>query len=160
MANAPRRELSSAFDDMLSKSKKSLDDLYRGAPGGNSTKPVFLRSQAPGGVSAASGTSSGTVLGDDSIAVRTLNERLGRDWRYEVAEQKRDGDEAIVLCKLTFGKDRVSRAQFGRAKMSSESVAGASGGVAFKLGAGSASAESEAFRRATEAALMNCAALI
>ena len=28
-ANTPRPQLSSAFDDMLAKSKKSFDDLYR-----------------------------------------------------------------------------------------------------------------------------------
>ena len=49
-----------------------------------------------------------------------LNERFGSDWRYEVAEQQRDGDEAIVLCKLTFGKEGAVRTQFGRAKIPSE----------------------------------------
>ena len=37
MADTQRPELSSAFDDMLARSKKRFDDLYRGAatPGGS-----------------------------------------------------------------------------------------------------------------------------
>ena len=31
--------------------------------------------------------------------------------------QQRDGDEAIVLCKLFLGKDGAVRTQFGRAKI-------------------------------------------
>ena len=45
MANAQRPELSSAFDDMLSKNKKSFEELYRGGrslagPTGAITKPA------------------------------------------------------------------------------------------------------------------------
>ena len=52
------------------------------------------------------------------------------------------------------------RTQFGRAKDSQEPVAGATGGVRFKVGARARPDEREAFRRATEAALTNCAELI
>ena len=61
--------------------------------------------------------------------MRRLNERFGNDWRYEIAEQQRDGDEAIVLCKLVLGKDGAVRTHFGRARISEGPVAGASGGV-------------------------------
>ena len=97
----------------------------------------------------------------DSAAARWLNERFGSDWRYEISEQKRDGDEAIVLGKLTFGRESAVRTQFGRAKISGDPVAASSGGVRFKIGgAGSEQDEREAFRRAAEAALTNCVDLI
>ncbi len=100
-------------------------------------------------------------LGADSPAARRLNERFGSDWRYEVAEQTRDGDEAIVLGKLTFGRDNAVRTQFGRARISGDPVAATSGGVRFKIGgSGTEQDERDAFRRAAEAALMNCVDLI
>jgi hypothetical protein len=163
MANAQRPELSSAFDDMLSKNKKSFEELYRGGrslagPTGAITKP------AAGWEKPAAASPRAAVpvqLGPNSQAARLLNERLGNEWRYEVAEQKRDGDEAIVLCKLIFGKDGAVRTQFGRSKITDASVAGARAGVRYKMGDTSAAAdESEAFRRATEAALMHCVELI
>jgi hypothetical protein len=163
MANTQRPELSSLFDDMLSRNKASFEELYRGGkslagPGAAVTKPAAGWEK----IAAASPHAAAAVrLGADSAAARRLNERLGNDWRYEVAKQKRDGDEAIVLCKLIFGKDGAVRTQFGRAKIADASVAGASSGVRFKMGGtGAAADESEAFRRATEAALMHCAELI
>ena len=100
-------------------------------------------------------------LDPDSPVARRLNERFGNDWRYEIAEQQRDGDEAIVLCKLILGKEGAVRTQFGRAKISQGPVVGASGDVRFKLGvAGAEQDERDAFRRAAEAALMNCVDLI
>jgi hypothetical protein len=93
--------------------------------------------------------------------MRRLNERFGSDWRYEITEQRRESGEAIVLCKLTFGKDGAVRTQFGRAAFSYGAVTGAADGVRFSLGAGGSTAdERDAFRRAAEAALMNCIELI
>jgi len=160
MANTQRPVISSVFDDMLSKTRKSFDKLYssRQLPAGPSaagSKSVLRRQKTP------TSPSENLQIDADSPAARRLNERLGDDWRFEIAEQKRDGDEAIVLCKLIIGKDGAVRTQFGRAKIQRASVAGASGGVRFQVG-GTAAApdEREAFRRATEAALMNCAELI
>jgi hypothetical protein len=66
-----------------------------------------------------------------------------------------------VLGKLTFGRDKAIRTQFGRAKIASEKVPASSGGLRFKIGgAGSEQDEREAFRRAAEAALTNCVDLI
>ena len=99
-------------------------------------------------------------LDPKSPAVHRLNERFGAgNWRFEIAEQQRDGDEAIVLGRLTFGKEGAVRTQFGRATVGAKAVAAASGGVKFKLGAGGDTDERDAFRRATEAALINCADL-
>ena len=96
-----------------------------------------------------------------SAAARWLNEHFGTNWRYEIGTQKREGDEAIVLGKLTFGRDHAIRTQFGRARIAGDALAAASGGVRFKLGGtGSEHDEREAFRRAAEAALSNCIDLI
>lgn len=163
MANTQRPELSSVFDDMLVQNKKRFDDLYRGGrlhAGLSSTAATApLRPEritAPSPAIAAS-----IALDPDSPAVRRLRERFGNDWRYEIRERQREGDEAIVLCKLIFGKAGAVRTQFGRAKIWQGPVAGVSGGVRFKMGAASAEGdESDAFRAAAEAALMNCIDLI
>src|SRR5271170_6997168 len=153
MANPQRPEFSSVFDDMLVQNEKRFDDLFRGGR---------LHAGEPAASSAAFAGLAGKDLASgrpdpDSPVTRLLNERFGNDWRYEITEQKRAGDEAIVLCKLFLGKDGAVRTQFGRAKISDRPVAGVSGGVRFKIGReGAEQDEREAFRRATEAALMNC----
>lgn len=154
MANSRRSALSSVFDDMLLETRKSLDELY--SSGQLRVGPsAFLAKQKTG-----ASPSEPTQIDADSPAARRLNERLGNDWRFEIAEQKRDGDEAIVLCKLHIGKDGAVRTQFGRAKISTP-VAGVGGGVRFQVGGTAATPdERDAFRRAAEAALMNCAELI
>jgi hypothetical protein len=161
MANTPGPGLSSAFDDMLAQSKKRFDDLYRGgrqpSTEAAASAPAFSGRQT----TARKPRSPSAIVSADSPAVRMLNERFGNDWHYEIAEQSRDGDEAIVLGRLTFGRDNAVRTQFGRARVSGQAVAAASGGVRFKVGgAGTERDERDAFRRAAEAALMNCVDLI
>jgi len=158
MANPQRPEFSSVFDDMLEQNKKRFDDLFRGGrsqagePAASSAAFAGLAGKDTPVTAASSGRPDW-----DSPITRLLNERFGNDWRYEITEQKRAGDEAIVLCKLFLGKDGAVRTQFGRAKISDRPVAGVSGGVRFKIGReGAEQDEREAFRRATEAALMNC----
>ena len=162
MANSTRAGLSSVFDEMVANNKRRLDDLYADERPRFGT-PAAGRSSA-GGVREAGAhhaTFHPLLDPETSLAVRRLNERFGKDWRYEVADRQRDGDEAIVLCRLTFGKEESVRAQFGRAQLSQGSVAGMSDGVQFRSGgAGAKSDENDAFRRATEAALMNCIDLI
>ncbi len=160
MANPRRPGLLSVFDDMLGQSKKRFDDLFRGgrSPAGEPGSAAF----AGLAVKVAPVTAASSVRPDpDSPVTRLLNERFGDDWRYEITEQRRDGDEAIVLCKLFLGTEGAVRSQFGRAKISEGPVAGVSGGVRFKIGksAGADQGERDAFRRATEAALLNCADL-
>ena len=163
MANQQDTNLSSVFDGMLTQSKKQLDDLYRGSHGGlgglgKSAAAMFGGERIAPNV--ARPTSSVDAK-DDSPAARRLRERFGSDWHYDIKERHRDGDEAIVLGRLTFGKDGAVRTQFGRAKIPGAAVAGASGGVRFRVGEGSgAGDEQDAFRRAAEAALANCVDLI
>lgn len=163
MANQPQASMSSAFDDMLKQNKKQFDDLYRGSRGGVGALGKTATAIFGGDTIAlaASRPVSFADREDGSPAARRLRERFGNDWRYEITERHRDGDEAIVLCRLTFGKQSAVRAQFGRAKIGSAPVAGASGGIQFRIGEGSgARDEEDAFRRAAEAALANCLDLI
>jgi hypothetical protein len=107
------------------------------------------------------GAKSAGRLDPQSPAVRRLNDRFGNDWRFEIVDEQRDGDEAIVMCRLVLDKEGALRTQFGRARISQGPVPGASGGMRFTLNAaGAGQNEREAFRRATEAALMNCADLV
>ena len=163
MANQPQANLSSVFDGMLTRSKKQLDDLYRGS-GGGVGGPAKTAAALFGGEKAVPAEWCPTLSSDfedDSPAARRLRQRFGSEWHYEIKERHRDGDEAIVLGKLTFGKEGGIRTQFGRAKIPGVPVAGASSGVQFRIGeGGGARDEQDAFRRAAEAALTSCAALI
>jgi hypothetical protein len=160
MANPPRPELSSAFDDMLAQTRKRLDELYRGGLP-RAGEPVTSPSPLAGRQVTAKAPRAPANFDPDSPPVRRLNERFGSDWRYEIAERKRDGDEAIVLGRLTFGRANAVRTQFGRARISGSLVAAASGGVRFKVGgSGTEQDVRDAFRRAAEAALRNCVDLI
>lgn len=163
MADQGEANLSSVFDDMLTQSKTQLDDLYRGPHGGLSGlgKPAAAMFGGEKSTPTVSRQTSSADAKDNSPAARRLRERFGSDWHYDIKERHRDGDEAIVLGKLTFGKGGAVRTQFGRAKIPGPAVAGASGGVAFRVGEGSSARdEQDAFRRAAEAALANCVELI
>jgi hypothetical protein len=161
--NSPHPQLSSVFDDMLANGKQRFEDLYRGGLARPDATSAPARSSVARTTSAPR-AATGSVpakLDPDSAAARWLNDHFGANWRYEIAAQKREGDEAIVLGKLTFGRDNAIRTQFGRAKITSEKVPASSGGLRFKIGgAGSEQDEREAFRRAAEAALSNCVDLI
>ena len=161
MANTQGRELSSVFDDMLAQNKKRFDDLYgRGRTG--AVSPVATVAPVPPGRASATSLriTPPPPLDPHSAAARRLDERFGKDWRYEVVEQQRDGDEAIVLCRLFLGKDGAVRTQFGRAKISQGPVVGASGDVRFRLNVtGAEEDERKAFGLAVEMALMNCIGL-
>ena len=161
MAKAQQTPLSSVFDDLVAQNKKRFDDLY--ARGRSKAVGPAITATAPIGrktLSAPSLAGAPAIqLEPDSAAARRLNQRFGNDWRYQIAAQQRRGDEAIVLCKLIFGKEGAVRTQFGRAKISGAAVVGASDGVRFQLDTDGAG-ERDAYRRATEAALMNCIDLI
>ncbi len=163
MANQPQPNLSSVFDGMLTQSKKQFDDLYRGSHGGVGGLGKTATAMFGGDklTPAGSRPASQPDLEDASPAARRLRERFGSDWHYEVMERHRDGNEAIVLGKLSFGKGGAVRSQFGRAKIPGASIAGASGGLQFRIGEGNgARDEQDAFRRAAEAALASCVDLI
>jgi|SRR5579872_2872902 len=163
MANEPPTRLSSVFDGMLTQSKKQFEALYRrpqDSVGSFGRTPAAIFGEEKF-VPAVARSASSSDVADDSPAARRLRERFGNDWHYEIKERHRDGDEAIVLGKLTFGNGGAVRTQFGRAQIPGGAVAGASSGVQFRIGEGSgARDEQDAFRRAAEAALANCLDLI
>src|SRR5271166_4446358 len=158
MAHTGRPELSSIFNDLLAQNRKQFDALYRrGRPHAGEPSAAARSAVAePRGAVPPSPTPS-ILLDPQSPAIRRLNERFGNDWRYEIAEQRRDGEEAIVLCKLIFGKEGTVRTQFGRTNFSHGPVVGTSSGLRFRLDiAGAGKDDRDAFRRAAEAALLNC----
>jgi hypothetical protein len=161
MANTPRPQLSSAFDDLLAQGRKHLDDLYCGGqpPTGKRVESATLFGNRE--IAAREPSVASIGPGADSAAARMLDERFGHEWHFQIAEQTRDGDDVIVLGKLTFSKGNAVRTQRGRARISPSPVAGTSGGVRFEVGGFvTEQDERDAFRRAAEAALTNCIDLI
>jgi hypothetical protein len=98
---------------------------------------------------------------------------LGADWRYEVLDRTREGNELVVRCRVTAPARGVSRTWHGSAPLSSagrggvSGTSGTAGSLRFTLGGGSAAsaddpirAEREAERQAIESALTACARLL
>lgn len=148
----------SSFDEMLERNRRELDGMYGGlAWTGASEAPP------PGAASPARAASA------ERPVVRQLNQRFGDKWRYEITERRRDGDEVIVLCRLTLPERNVTKAQFGLARIGRASagaaVRGSAAGVSFTLGAGESvslagDSEDAAYERAADDALAKCAAML
>jgi hypothetical protein len=156
MASGPRSRLSAPFDEMLERNKERFDALLhedRFGHGGDRDRVAAAR---------RSGTAHGAPLEvANSAAARYLNERYANRWRYEIAERHRVGDEVIVMCKLFLEDHGVVKAQFGRAKIAADSLAGRSGMVRFRLALSAPERnEDDAYRRAAENALANCVKLL
>ena len=103
-----------------------------------------------------------------SEAAAYLFIRFGSEWQIEVAERRREGDEIVVLVKLTVAGKNLVKSQFGRGKIPSASegnaIRGSAGGVAFSLGAESEAPtqppEDRGYRRAIENGLAKCVELL
>ena len=174
---------SSAFDELLERSRRELDALSGGS-GSPALSPGSPTSAVPAagssarratqGVSARPARASTLPPPSRSPAERALDEKLGADWRYEVLDRTREGDEMVVRCRVTAPSRDVSRTWHGSAALSGGDRGGASGGmtgtagnVRFSLG-GSTRApthdpirtEREAERQAIESALAACARLL
>ena len=109
----------------------SLDDLLR------DNKDQFDRiftAQMAGGDLAAAGADTASAA-PAGIAAR-LNARFGDTWSSEVVEHKSERGAVTVLCRLSVGE--VSKMQFGSARIQGDA--------------------GRALQRATEAALLSCAA--
>ena len=145
---------SSAFDEMLERSRRELDALSGGsdAPALSPTPRTSSRSSSrtslrtpprtssePAG-SRPSATRPSTTGRDGSDrsartaataprspAERALDEKLGTDWRYEVLERTREGGELVVRCRVTAPARGVSRTWYGSAPISGAGRGGASG---------------------------------
>jgi hypothetical protein len=149
MANKPSSGLASAFDAMLSQNRDRFDTMLHRRPGSTPAAPASTPQEA-------------------SESVRFLNDRYGRGWHHEVIERRREGDEVIVLCRLTVDELDMSKTQFGSAKIGEANTkpitAGSAGGIAFTLGSEQAGREKDteeaAFRRALDDGLAKCVALL
>ena len=174
---------SSAFDELLERSRRELDALSGGS-GAPALSPTSRTSRSPSAASSApvaSGVSarptrvSESPLASRSPAERALDDKLGPDWRYEVLDRTREGGELVVRCRVTAPARGVSRTWYGSAPLSgahrdgTAGMTGTAGNVRFSLGAGGGAGaqtndpirvEREAERHAVESALAACARLL
>jgi len=151
MADKPSSGLASAFDAMLSQNRDRFDTMLHRRP--DSTPAPARPADTPS---------------DATESVRFLNDRYGRGWRHEVIERRREGDEVIVLCRLTVDELDMSKTQFGSAKIGEANAkpitTGSAGGIAFTLGSEQTGREKDteeaAFRRALDDGLAKCVVLL
>ena len=169
---------SSAFDELLERSRRELDALSGGS-GERALSPASRTSPNSSANAIARGITQGAPTraqasppSERSPAERALDEKLGPGWRYEVLDRTRDGDEMVVRCRVVAPSRSVSRTWHGSAPLSGGSrggtlgMKGSSGNVSFTLGGRSGGdaddpirAERDAERRAVESALAGCARL-
>ncbi len=155
MTTRERSPSTAEFDEMLARNRRELDALYEGPASAEPAPPPARRTPPPDDT--------------ESETVRTLNARYGDGWRCDVIDRRREGDEIVVLCRLTIGEDGVARTQFGGARIGGGGTrtAGRAGGVPFGFGSGGpasaaspAEAEERAYARAVDEALARCAAML
>jgi len=176
---------SSAFDELLERSRRELDALSGGSGSpalspasrtSTGSSPKSFEAVAGGAaqaVSARAARASASPPESRSPAERALDEKLGPDWRYEVLDRTREGNEIVVRCRVTVPSRGVSRTWHGSASLSGVGRGGASGmtgtagNVRFSLGTSAGAqaldpirAEREAERQAVESALAACARLL
>ena len=122
---------SSAFDELLERSRRELDALSGGSgapapsPGGPRMSP-----HAPAAVSGTTRSApprAPSPAAPRSPAERTLDEKLGPGWRQEILDRTREGDELIVRCRVTAPARGLTRTWFGSAPLSGAGRGGASG---------------------------------
>jgi hypothetical protein len=175
------RGFSSAFDEMLERSRRELDALSGVGSGSPALSPTPRTTSRPRAdtPSAARGasirTSTPASPESRSPAERALDGKLGADWRYEVLDRTREGGEFVVRCRVTAPARGISRTWIGTAPLSgaggggTSGTKGTAGNVSFTLGGGASSgagttdalrAKREAERKAVESALAACARLL
>ncbi|MCZ6861352.1 MAG: hypothetical protein O7I42_13940 [Alphaproteobacteria bacterium] len=169
---------SAPFDDMLADSSNRFDKLLRGgavddrrqrvdqrppAPARTTKEmpPPHPASSTPGRAQARAYNARSSELG------RSLNARFGDDWRYEIADQRRDGDEVVVWGRLIVEDQGVDKTRRARARIrwpaESGNIKGSADGADFSLRQGNdvpvqpdGDPEEAAFGEAAEAALAIC----
>ena len=168
---------SSAFDELLARSRRELDALSggSGAPALSPTSRTAPRPSADSPPAARSASIRAPMPASPesrSPAERALDAKLGADWRHEVLDRTREGGELVVRCRVTVPARGISRTWIGTAALTgaggSSGTKGTAGNVSFTLGGGAGSgagsdmplrAEREAERQAVESALAACARL-
>ena len=120
-----------SLDDLLKSSKQQFDNIF--AAQMTETGLVDVSHRPPTQADLASASLQAATASD---ATAMLNQRFGDRWSSEVVEHKNERGTVTVLCKLVV--DGVSKMQFGSARANGDAGA--------------------ALRRATDDALVNCAA--
>ena len=138
--------MANIFDEMLDNNRRAFDKLF-----GADWLPSGRLSS----------------LAHNSETLQRLNDRYRKDWRFEVLEQRRDGDEIIVLATLSIPSKNQSVTQTGRARIGqpdeSNDISGTVDGIPFAIRSNNPpsypgiSAEQAAVQKATEVAAANCA---
>ena len=173
---------SSAFDELLERSRRELDALSSGS-GASALSPTPRTTPRPSAdfpsaarsASVQASTPTPASPESRSPAERALDGKLGADWRYEVLDRTREGGEFVVRCRVTAPGRGISRTWIGTAPLSgaggggTSGTKGTAGNVSFTLGGGASPgagttdalrAEREAERKAVESALAACARLL
>jgi N-methylhydantoinase B len=140
-SNAPRRNVS--LDDLLQANKQQFDKLFSHQMEdvglvAVSHRPVTEEDLRSASLEAkeAKGAKGATGTGQGNDATALLNARFGERWSSEVVEHNEERGAVTVLCKLVV--DGASKMQFGSARINGDR------GIALQ--------------RATDAALLQCAA--
>jgi N-methylhydantoinase B len=124
-----------SFDDLLKVNKQQFDRIFSAQ-----TKELGLLGSShrpPTTADLASASLASEAATQPSDVYAMLNDRFGSQWSSEVVEHKTERGSVTVLCKLSV--DSTSKMQFGSARANGD--------------------EGAALRRATEAALRNCAGM-
>jgi len=166
---------SSPFDRMLDDNRRQFDALLtRRAP---AARPELRaeppRPSAPAEMSAPPAAAPPARSTDgEHIDIRasdigqTLARRYGENWRFEIVDRRRDGEDVVVWARLTAGDHDKTRR--GRARIQSAagaaSISAKAGGTDFVLRAGEEPAfavsddpEQTAYEKAATLALAACA---
>ena len=191
MADNQLTGFASAFDALLERNRRRLQEKFPASAGirtsGSRPREGIARSAAlpervfpdpsttQRGVSTPpverAGAPARLTEAPESEGMRRLNERFGDGWQYELTERRREGNEVIVLCRVTVPEKGLSKEQFGRARVRAagqvDTIRGKAGGVSFSMRlephkslSPPANPEETAFQEAVQNALTRCAELM
>jgi len=166
---------SSPFDRMLDENRKQFDALLtRRAPAARpelSVAPPRPSAPAdtpePAAATVRDERPAGEAFDIHATEIgQTLARRYGENWRFEIVDKRRDGEDVVVWARLTAGDHDKTRR--GRARIQgaagTASIAAQSGSTGFVLRAGDEPAsavsddpEQTAYEQAAAVALAACA---
>ena len=134
-----------SFDAMLARNRSEFEQLSRIRLSSGTRRPA-----------------SGTCLDSSSDIARTLGRRYGSQWRFDVLEERRDGDMLRVIGRLSIPARALSVTQSGYSRLEPSSattraISGTVDGIAFTTTPAPApAADSTALRAACEMAAARC----
>ncbi len=165
------KESISAFDAMLTETRRQFDALVGDSALPRSAPPTDLDRPAPPASTSSEPARSVGRAEDATISpavAKSLFERFGHSWRHEILERTRQGDELSVTCRLIVDDmDDVTpqrgSARLGGSAAGATAIAGSINGRPFEFdpapadgGARRSVSEEDALREAVGIALMKC----